>query len=162
VSDFVDIDDAAKQVGALVRDLRVDVIFAVLPNGVPIAAEIAGRLDVEVRSILFNRETNEMALDTVGLESESIIWVVDDGVESGKAATAVGQLLKNKGFTAVELVVPICARDAQAQLQFFYQAIHAVAQPLMTRALKWHYELVPDVSEADANQILQQLKGRRH
>ena len=162
MSDFVDIDDAAKQVGALVRDLKVDVIFAVLPNGVPIAAEIASWLDVEVRPIQFNRETGEVVLDAVGLENESIIWVVDDGVESGKAATAVGQLLKTKGFSRVELVVPICARDAQAQLQFFYQAIHTVAQPLMTRALKWHYELVPNVSEADANQILQQLKDRRH
>jgi predicted phosphoribosyltransferase len=162
VSDFVDIEDAAKQVGELVRELHVDVIFVVFPNGAPIAAEIAGRLDVEVRPIQFNRETAEMALDTVGLEYESIIWVVDDGVESGKAATAVGKLLKTQGFSAVELVVPICARDAQAQLQFVYRAIHAVAQPLMTRALKWHYELVPVVSEAEANRILQQLKDRRH
>lgn len=162
MSDFVDIDDAAKQVAELVQSLQADVIFAVFPNGVPIAAEIAGRQNIEVRPIQFNRDSGEISLKSDGLDSASKIWVVDDGVESGRAATAVGQFLKAQGFAAVELVVPICARDAKAQLQFFYQNIHAVAQPLMTRALKWHYALVPEVLAADADRILQRLNSQRH
>jgi predicted phosphoribosyltransferase len=162
MTDFVDLADASKQVAALVAGSFPDVIFAVFPNGVSVAVEIAESKPVEIRPIYFNHETGELSIDTSGLQSSATIWVTDDGVESGLAATVIGKFFKAQGFEKVDLVVPVCARDAKAQLQFLYQSINAVVQPLMTRALKWHYELVPDVSEADANQILQQLKGRRH
>jgi predicted phosphoribosyltransferase len=155
MTDFTDIDDAANQVAALVSDLKVDVIFAVFPNGVPIAAKIASTKPIEIRPIHFNREIGEVTIETNGLQKSTRIWVTDDGVETGAAATAVGKLLKSEGFTEVDLVVPVCARDAKAHLQFLYREVRAVSQPLMTRALKWHYEELPDVSEYAAKQMLQ-------
>ncbi len=132
-------------------------IFGVVPNGVPVAVAVSKSKSAPVRGIEFNRENGNISMDLSELEKSAEIWIVDDGVESGRAATAIGQHLKAEGFTNVSLVVPVCAKDAIAQLQFLYRRVIAAHSPLMTRALSWHYEEMPAVEKSTALQMLAEL-----
>ena len=154
---FKDVFAAASLLAEKVAAETPEMILAVVPNGVPGAVAIARSRKIPVRGIEFNRQTGEVSVDTSSLSATSEIWVVDDGVESGKAATAIGLHLKSQGFEQVKLVVPVCAKDAIAQLQFVYSKIVAVETPLMTRALSWHYEELPNLDLSTAAEMLAEL-----
>lgn len=134
-----------------------DLILAVVPNGVPVAVPVARAKSASVRGIEYNRETGALDVDLSQVHQSAEIWVVDDGVESGRAATAIGQHLKAEGFENVSLVVPVCSKDAIAQLQFLFRRVVAAHSPLMTRSLSWHYEEMPAVEKSTALQMLAEL-----
>ena len=66
--------------------------------------------------------------------------VVDDGVETGTAARAVVAALREAGAAYVALAVPVCPREAEADLRRRYDDVIAVTKPLVRRSLRWHYD----------------------
>lgn len=154
---FKDIYEAGERLVAVLPLETPDLILAVVPNGVPVAGAVSIAKSVPVRGIEFDRESGAIELKLDRVDQAAEIWVVDDGVESGRAATAIGQHLKSLGFTNVSLVVPVCAKDAIAQLQFVYRRVIAAYSPLMTRSLSWHYEQMPAVDKSTAVQMLAEM-----
>jgi predicted phosphoribosyltransferase len=154
MTDFQDVNAGAKAVAAKLPDRTPKVVLAVMPNGSPVATAIAESRGCKIRPLFFDRATGEVKVDLQDLNSNDEIWVADDGVESGTAATAIGDFLKQSGFTSTHLVVPVCARDAIAQLQFRYTTVIAAVSPLMSRSLKWHYAELPNLDLATAQALI--------
>ena len=80
--------------------------------------------------------TVEIPIAVAGLR----VVVVDDGVETGTAARAVARALRDAGAVHLVLAVPVCPREAEADLRGRYDDVVAVERPLVRRSLRWHYE----------------------
>lgn len=154
MSQFADVYAAADALAKVLPARSPDLLFAVMPNGAPVAASIAQARGCSIRPLYFDRATGEVLAECTGISPAAEIWVADDGVESGTAARAIGQFLKAEGFHIAHLVVPVCARDAIAELQFLYTSVITHTSPLMTRSLKWHYQQLPDLDRATAEALI--------
>ena len=71
------------------------------------------------------------------------VVVIDDGVETGTAAAAAAEVLRDAGARRLTLAVPVCPRDAEVGLLDRYDDVVAVVRPLVRRSLRWHYETLP-------------------
>ena len=80
--------------------------------------------------------------------------VIDDGVETGTAAMAVALALKPIGIKHLVLAVPVCPREASAQLAMVYDEIIAARQPMARRALHWHFQDFDTIDDASARRML--------
>ncbi len=149
---FENLFDAGVELGSLLReqhsDLIADALIAcVLPNGVPVALGIESVVGArELFSIQLTRTGETVVLDPdflAGFDAKSVqgkrIILVDDGVETGTAATICGQWLKSLDVAELVLAVPVCPRTAVNQLQFLFTSIVSVQSPLGARSLSWHY-----------------------
>ena len=87
---FKDVYEAGEQLVAVLPLETPDLILAVVPNGVPVAGAVSKAKSVPVRGIEFDRESGAIELKLDRVDQTAEIWVVDDGVESGRAATAIG------------------------------------------------------------------------
>jgi uracil phosphoribosyltransferase len=67
------------------------------------------------------------------------VIVVDDGVETGTVARAAAVMLRETQPASLVLAVPVCPREAIADLQHRYDQIVAVDRPMVRRDLRWHY-----------------------
>lgn len=149
---FGNLFDAGVELGSLLReqhsDLITDALIAcVMPNGVPVALGIESVVGArELFGIPVSRtgETAELDPDFRSSFNESLVngkrvILVDDGVETGTAATICGQWLKSLGVADLMLAVPVCPRTAMNQLQFLFANIVSVQSPFGARSLAWHY-----------------------
>jgi len=68
------------------------------------------------------------------------VLVIDEGVVTGTAARAVAAALREAGAAYVALAVPVCPREAEADLRRRYDDVIAVTKPLVRRSLRWHYD----------------------
>lgn len=148
---FVDRSDAGRALAPLVGAALAPyagpeaygppVVLAVAPGGVLVAIEVAGALGVPVIELALQRDDDdgvvaELAVDVKG----RLVVVVDDGVETGTAARAIGRAVRAGGATYSVLAVPICPREAEAVLGQRYDQVVAVVRPLVRRSLRWHYD----------------------
>ena len=143
---FVDLADGGRQLADLLRPslddgrLADDAVFvAAGVGGLVTGAAVAEALGREVTPLTTTRTadgvTVEVTIDVAGRE----VVVVDDGVETGTAARAAGAALRAAGARRIVLAVPVCPRDAEAQLRGPYDDVIAVDRPLVRRSLRWHY-----------------------
>ena len=72
------------------------------------------------------------------------VIVVDDGVETGRAAASIAAQLRTGGARRLWLAVPVCPRESEAALAGHFDRSLAVGRPLGRRSLHWHYELLDD------------------
>ena len=93
-----------------------------------------------------------------GLAGRCVI-VVDDGVETGTVARAAVAALREAGVAIVVLAVPVCPKEAMADLQNRYDRIVAVVRPMAPRSLAWHYDTFDTVDEATALRLLAEGGG---
>lgn len=114
-------------------------LLGVTPGGVPVAAEVARRLGVEVIELPIDRTDSGVDVRLPVEMAGRTVVVVDDGVETGTAAAAVATALRAAGVARSVLAVPVCPRDVEATLLSRYDEIVAVVRPLGRRALRWHY-----------------------
>lgn len=139
---FVDLADAGRQLVPLLVDVVTDdtVVVAVPPGGVPVGTAVGEVLDRVVTTLVVARDDSgvrvEIPVDVAGRR----VVVIDDGVETGTAARAVLAALREAGAEYVVLAVPVCPREAQADLGRRYDAVVAVVRPMVRRSLRWHYE----------------------
>ena len=138
MSDFANLRDAGAQLAPLLTDGLADlpdpVLLPVLPNGVPVVLGVLDAWPAEVRALPATRG--------------------DDGVETGTVARSAARALRDVGVASATLAVPVCPREALADLALRYDRVVAVARPLVRRDLAWHYDAFDTVDEQTALRLL--------
>jgi predicted phosphoribosyltransferase len=161
MSDFRDLDEAGERLAAhegLNGLVGFDVV-AVIPRGVPVAVHVAARLGVDRAQVI-----GAVRSDTGGAEPEFTldrdpgprVVVVDDGVETGTAASALARLLRGGQIDRLVLAVPVCPREVEPALRMVYDDVVSVVRPLARRSLHWHYSDFPAMHEGQARLLLAQ------
>ena len=144
---FVDLADGGRRLAALLRPLLADggleadaVLVAAGTGGLVTGAAVAESLGVEVTPLETTRTNEGVSVRiTTGVAGREVV-VIDDGVETGTAARATAAALRAAGAARVVLAVPVCPRDAEADLRAHYDEVVALDRPLVRRSLRWHYE----------------------
>jgi len=155
---FEDLADAGRKVAELVDPVADSIVLAVLPNGVPAALALGERHGLPVYGVSVERGyLARVAALPVAIEGQPEVnladrplLVVDDGVETGSAALAVGKALRDLGASEVTLVVPVCPREAEAKCTHLYDEIVAADRPMVRRSLRWHYVNFDVLDDAEA------------
>lgn len=153
--DFADLADAGRSLGIAMRDAKLEgVLLAVVPNGVPVALAAAQVCGLPVRGLFVER--NDMGVVVLSLpEVEGLnAIVIDDGVETGTVARAVIGPITEAGAASVVLAVPVCPREAMADLSRRYDRVLAVKTPMVRRDLAWHFEDFDTIDEDTATALL--------
>lgn len=140
--DFVDRADAGQKMLATFKSeiLEHDVIVVVLPAAVDIALAFATELTLPMRDLNIIRTRTEVSIPRIGDLAGLNVAVIDDGVESGSTAMAIGAMLRGASVKSATLVVPICPKSVVPHLLAVYDTIHAVVSPPVPSPLAWHYE----------------------
>lgn len=145
---FRDFADAGQQLAPLVAELIARlvcdqptaelVLIAIAPGGVPVAtAVVATGLLPEIPLHVFVREAGaELPCDVGG----RTVIAIDDGVETGTAARAVGALLRDAGAVRTVLAVPVCPREIEVEMRLAFDDVIAIDWPMERRPLHEHYE----------------------
>jgi predicted phosphoribosyltransferase len=145
---FADLEDGGRQLAPVVAEILraadgVPMVLGVSPNGMPAGRQVAAALGVEVQPIHVERTDDGVRLTEVPEASGRVVVVCDDGVETGTAAHVIGSTLRAVGPARLVLAVPVCPREALANLQHVYDEVIALDTPLVRRSLGWHYEQWP-------------------
>lgn len=162
---FANLSDAGRRLGEALaaRVSTADALMlAVVPNGVPVALAAATQCGMRVAPLRVLRTDAGVAVaDLPDVDGRSV-YVVDDGVETGTVARAVAGPLRDAGAAEIFLAVPVCPREAMADLALRYDAIVAVDMPLARRDLAWHYVDFDTIDEATAEHLLREATGDAH
>lgn len=154
---FADLADAGRRLAVVLAD-GIDreraVLLAAIPNGVPVALEVADALGLPVRALPVRRDEAGVTIEPVGELDGAVAVVVDDGVETGTVARAAAHALQGCGAAELVLAVPVCSREAMAELSRLYDRIVAVDIPLARRALSWHFDRFDTIDEPTALGLL--------
>ena len=161
MSDFANLAEGGRRLaeilGEVVGELTDPVLVPVLPNGVPVVVGMLPTLPLPVVPLSVHRSDDGVSLDPVaGLVGRTAI-VIDDGVETGTVARAVVAPLRESGVAGLVLAVPICPREALADLSLRYDEVVAVVRPLARRSLTWHYDDFDTVDDVEARRLLSSL-----
>ena len=152
---FADLADAGRRLAPLVVAAGLDdpVLLAIIPNGVPVAEPIADELGATIIGVVLDRAGEPRVTELPDIAGRAVV-VVDDGVETGTAARLVGQAARAGHVASLVLAVPVCPREAQASLDAAYDQIIAIERPLVRRDLRWHYDDLDGIDEAEARRRL--------
>lgn len=161
MKEFADLTDAGRRLGAQLEP-RVGAwvtptLLPVLPNGVPVAVGIREVCALPWSPLPVQRDEEGVVVPPLdGVESLEGVTaiVVDDGVETGTVARAVAPMLRESGVARLVLAVPVCSREAMADLALRYDEIMAVTVPLVRRSLAWHYIDFDTIDEQEALRLL--------
>jgi predicted phosphoribosyltransferase len=115
------------------------VVLAVAPHGGPAGGEVAAALGREAVPLTVTRDADGVRVPRLPELAGRVVIVVDDGVETGTAALAIGDALREVGVARSVLAVPVCPKEAEAALSLRYDTVVAVVRPLVRRDLRWHY-----------------------
>jgi predicted phosphoribosyltransferase len=164
VSDFANLADGGTRLAPLLREALAEVpeplLLPVLPNGVPVAVGVASTWPVEVRALAVTRGDDGVVVHPEADVAGRHVVVVDDGVETGTVARAAVAPLRAAGVASLTLAVPVCPREALADLALRYDRIIAAVRPLVRRDLAWHYADFDTIDEATALQRLAEHSDR--
>ena len=155
MTDFLDLADGGRAVAALLAEhagVEGVVVLGVVPNGVPGALEVARALGLPLLGVEVDHDDGGISgIGLPDLTGVSHVIVVDDAVETGTAATAIGRALRQAAPHAfLTLAVPVCPREASATLDHLFDRVVAVVRPLARRSLTWHYATFAPVGRGDA------------
>lgn len=154
---FANLADGGRRLAVAMSDV-IDreraVLLAAIPNGVPVALEIGHALGTPVRALPVHRSSEGAVVEPIGELSGAVAIVVDDGVETGAVARAAAWALRDCGAAELVLAVPVCPREAMADLARRYDRVLAVDTPLVRRSLAWHYTDFDTIDEATAYELL--------
>ncbi len=158
MTDFANLVGGGRALGPLlaaVIDGWSDVVLlAAIPNGVPVALGVAETCHVELRALPITRSDDGAVIAAMPDLSGRNVVVVDDGVETGTVARTAAAALRGSGVASLILAVPVCPREAAADLQHRYDEIVAVVTPMARRDLAWHYDDFDTIDEHTAMRLL--------
>jgi len=139
---FADFSDAGRQLAARLPSGLVEecVVLAVPPHGVRVGEVVASTFGLAFASVVATRSDDGVTVELPVDVAARRVLVVDVGVETGTAARAVVAALREAGAAYVVLAVPVCPREAEADLRRRYDEVIAVTSPLVRRSLRWHYD----------------------
>ena len=153
--DFADLADAGRALGIAIRDAKVEgLLLAVVPNGVPVALAASQVCGLPVERLFLERSDAGVVVRRLPDITGKVVIVIDDGVETGTVARAVIGPIKEAGAVSVVLGVPVCPREAMADLARRYDQIIAVKTPMVRRDLAWHFEDFDTIDEDTATALL--------
>ncbi len=161
MSDFANLADGGARLAPLLQaasaewSLRAEpLLLAVLPNGAPVALGIRAQWPLEVRGLPVHRsDDGAVVAPDPDLAGRDVV-VVDDGVETGTVARAVADALRRSEVGRLVLAVPVCPREALADLQHRYDDVVAAVRPLARRSLTWHYDDFDVIGDDEARRLL--------
>ncbi len=156
--EFATLADAGRRLGAelepRIGSWVTPTLLPVLPNGVPVARGIREVCALPWSALPVERGEEGVAVPRLdGVEGVTAI-VVDDGVETGTVARSVAPMLRESGVSRLVLAVPVCSREAMADLSLRYDEIVAVSTPLVRRSLAWHFVDFDTIDEQEALRLL--------
>lgn len=161
MSRFANLRDAGERLAVLLADAvdrEAAILLAVVPNGVPVAVAAADALGLPVRALPVQRTEGGVSIVLPSELADEIagrsVLVVDDGVETGTVARAAAPALRAAGVGELVLAVPVCPREAMADLAHRYDRVLAVQTPMARRSLAWHFEDFDTIDEATAYRLL--------
>ena len=161
MTDFANLADGGRRLAEALRSVlsaAVDpVLVPVLPNGAPVVAGIHGAVRLPVIPLPVARSDEGVRIAPIDGVAGRTAIVVDDGVETGTVARAAAPALRASGVSRLVLAVPVCPREALADLALRYDEVVAVVRPLARRSLAWHYADFDTVDEVEAQRILAAL-----
>lgn len=147
---FADLADGGRQLIEPLATFDGDWhVVAIIPNGVPAAEAIANARGWPLHAAMLDRTGEPQVTKLPELAGERVV-VVDDGVETGTAATLIGAALRAQGVSELLLAVPVCPREAEPGLRRIYDHLVALDRPLARRDLRWHYVTFDTLDEAAA------------
>lgn len=140
--DFVDRSDAGQKMLETFKSeiLDHDVIVVVLPAAGEIALAFATEMTVPMRDLHISRTMAGVVIPRIDNLAGLRVAVIDDGVESGTSAMAIGAMLRGASVKSATLIVPVCPRSVVPHLLAVYDTIHAVISPATASPLIRHYE----------------------
>ncbi|MGI9196771.1 MAG: phosphoribosyltransferase family protein [Candidatus Nanopelagicales bacterium] len=156
MTSFASLADGGRALVSPLRELGLEnpLVLAIVPNGVPVAEPVAEALGAPLLGALLDREGEPRLREPLpGITGRTVI-VVDDGVETGTAASLVGSAARAAGAAYLVLAVPVCPREARPAMERVYDAVIAVDSPLARRDLRWHYADFDTIDEAEARRRL--------
>jgi len=141
--DFIDRADAGQKMleTFTTEILQHDVIVVVLPAAVEIALSFATEMTLPMRDLNIIRTSATVSIPRLDGLSGLKVAVIDDGVESGSTAMAIGAMLRGASVNSATLVVPVCPKSVVPHLLAVYDTIHAVVSPPTPSSLTRHYEV---------------------
>ena len=141
--DFLDRADAGRQMFEKfgTQLFNYDLLVVVLPGATEIAFAFASETTIPMRDLEISRNVTGVVIPRITQVSDLRIAVMDDGVETGTTALAIGAMLKTEGATTTTLLVPVCPRSVIPQLLQVYDSVHCVVSPLAPRSLSLYYEV---------------------
>lgn len=159
MSDFVDLRDGGRHLAPLLQPLLAHdpLVLAVLPNGVPVAVGLREVIDIEVRGLPVTRSHDGAVAHPVEDIAGRVVVVVDDGVETGTVARAAADALRPLSPARLVLAVPVCPREAMADLALRYDEIWSPVTPMARRSLTWHYAVLDTIDDETARAVLDRL-----
>jgi predicted phosphoribosyltransferase len=162
MKDFADLDDAGRRLAALpALEALVDhAVVAVVPNGVPAGTAVADRLGKLASGAIRREVDGAPVFEILGQPGPRVV-VVDDGVETGTAAMALGSALRAAGAERLVLAVPVCPREIEPLLRGIYDEVIAVVRPLARRSRQWHYERFEPLEQGQALLLLDRARDSR-
>ena len=150
---FDNLSDAGDRLAALVQAQHHGqpvIVLGVVPNGVPVALPVARVMGVRVVALPALRTADGPVISAVLGVGGAHVIVIDDGVETGMVARAAAAALVGSGAASITLAVPVCSRDAMADLSLRFDSVIAVDKPLARRSLAWHYQDFDVIDEETA------------
>lgn len=141
--DFIDRADAGQKMLATFKAeiLEHDLIVVVLPAAIEIALAFAAEMTLPMRDLNIIRTSTTISIPRLDGLSGLNVAVIDDGVESGSTAMAIGAMLRGASVASATLIVPVCPKSVVPHLLAVYNTIHAVVSPLTPSSLTLHYEV---------------------
>jgi predicted phosphoribosyltransferase len=158
VNDFANLVDGGRRLGLLLSDAlsgEADaLLLPAIPNGVPVAVGIREAIGLAVRGLPVDRSDAGAVVAPMPDLAGRIVVVVDDGVETGTVARAAARALRQSGVARLLLAVPVCPREATADLQMRYDGIVSVVRPMARHDLAGHYDTFDTIDEESARSLL--------
>ncbi len=158
--EFANLADAGRRLG---RELEPRIgrwtsptLAPVLPNGVPVTLGIAEVIHLPWVPVPVIRSGEGVQVPEPQALAGRTAIVVDDGVETGTVARAVGPALRDGGAARLVLAVPVCSREAMVDLALMYDEVIAVVTPTARRSLAGHYVDFDTIDEREARRLLDQ------
>jgi len=160
MSEFTDLASGGRALVPLLErfENRSDVVvLAVVPNGVPASIEVARALALPVRGVDVQRDANGVSgVRLPSLSGFGAIIVIDDAVESGTAARAVGAALRAATDAELILAVPVGVSTACATLGAIFDEVVAAVRSAERQPLADHYSNLTLLSRDEGLALLAQ------
>lgn len=159
---FANLADAGDRLAPMLADLPGEsLLIAIMPSGIAVACRIAKRTRMDVGAAFLERDDKGVRVTELPPVAGRAVIVVDDGIETGAAARAVVQAVREAGASRVIVAMPVIPREVEAWLDLMVDQVIAIDRPLARRSLAWHYEEYDPIDDEMGRFILKRQAWKR-
>lgn len=159
---FANLADAGDQLAPLVAELPADsLLIAIMPSGIAVACRVAKRTRMDVGAAFVDRDDSGVRVRELPPVQGRTVVIVDDGIETGTAARAVVQAVREAGAARVIVAMPVVPREVEAWLSSMVDQVIAIDRPFGRRSLAWHYAEFDPIDDEMGRFILERQAWKR-